>query len=630
MTVDRFSALPLDRRGLIKGASALAGLLALPVSVSRAFADNPTGERLHGLSAFGDLKYASDFTHFDYVEPDAPKGGRINYSVANWVFNQNPQTFNTLNTFVLTGDAPPRMELCFDSLMVSALDEPDSIYCHAAEWVEISPDRNTFTFGLREGTRFHDATPLSAEDVAFSFNLLKEKGHPSLVSGLRAMKAVKALDERTVELVLDGTQSGRSILSIAALPILSRLYYSANAFDSSSLGIPLSSGPYRPSAVESGRYIEYSRIPDYWAKDLPTARGLDNFDIVRIDFFAERTASFEAFKKGVIHWRQEATSQIWATGYNFPAVTDGRVIKTTFEREKRPTMQSWALNQRRAPFDDERVRRAIALCFDFEWTNKNIFYGIYTRSQSMFENSDFKAEGMPGEAELALMDSLQNSVPEAARGEAAVLPSSDGSGRDRDHLRQAFELLSEAGFQREGGRLLREGKPLEVELLINSAVFERVLGNFVANLNRLGVSARMRLVDPAQFNARLTSFDFDMVMSAVSFSPTPTRESLGELLSTDSADRDGSYNLPGVKNPLYDELLDYVGRATSREELVTVMRVLDRVLRARLDWIPNWHSANHLVAYWDRFGFPEQKPDYGWPVERLWWQDEEKAAAIDA
>ncbi|WP_099867096.1 extracellular solute-binding protein [Pararhizobium haloflavum] len=621
-------ALALSRRTLLKGAAASAGLWTLPITMSGAFAQNPVGQRLSGLSAFGELKYSTDFAHFDYVEPSAPKGGRIHLAVPTWLYNQNPQTFNTLNSFVLSGDAPPRMENCFDTLMVSALDEPDSLYCHAAEWVEISEDRNVFRFGLRPEARFHDGTQLSASDVAFSLNLLKSDGHPALATSLRAMERATALDDATVELTYDGRQSARAILAIAAMPILSELYYTANTFDSSTLDIPLSSGPYRPGRVESGRFIEYERVPDYWAADLPTMRGLNNFDTVRIEFFSERLAEFEAFKKGDIHWRQEAVAQVWSTGYTFPAIEEGRVVKAEFAKELRPSMQAWALNQRRPPFDDWRVRQAVNLCFDFEWTNAKLFYGVYSRSHSQFENSEFKAEGPPGDAEKALLDSLEADVPEGAYGEPAIPPVSDGSGRDRTLLREAARLLEAAGLERSGSAVLFDGAPLTLEILIQGSIFERLHAGFVQNMRRIGIDASIRLVDPAQYNARMTDYDFDMVMMAMSFGPTPTAESMDEFFSSRSATSPGTYNLPGVRAEVYDELLDRLAAVESREGLVTVMRVMDRVLRARLDWIPNWYSANHLVAYWDKFGFKEPKPDYGWPVEQLWWHDEEKAAAI--
>ena len=619
----------LGRRDFVRGSAAAAALLGLPVSLTGAFAQNPAGRRLHGLSAFGVLKYPADFAHFDYVDPQAPKGGRFHTAISNWLYNQSPLTFNTLNTFVLAGDAPPRMEMCFDALMTAALDEPDSIYCHAAEWVEISKDRNTFRFGMREGVLFHDGTPLTADDAAFSLMLLKEKGHPALSTPLRALAEAKAPDERTLEVTYDGRQSARAILSLATMPILSELYYSANAFDAASLHVPISSGPYRPSRVESGRFIEYERVPDYWAANLPTRRGLANFDVIRIEFYAERTAEFEAFKKGAIHWRQEATAQVWSTGYGFPAITEGKVIKREFPREARPTMQAWALNQRRQPFDDRRVRKAVGLCFDFEWTNDKLFYRLYSRSHSVFENSEFKAEGLPEGAELALLNSLESEVPEEAFGEPRKPPVSDGSGRDRRLLQEAVELLREAGFSQENGVTSRDGEPIRLEMLIQGgAVFERIHAGFVQNLRRIGIDASIRMVDAAQYNARMNDYDFDMVMMAMSFTATPTAESLDEFFSSRSADTPGTYNLAGAKAEVYDELLERLAGVESREELVTVMRVFDRILRARLDWIPNWYSANHLVAYWDRFGFVEPKPDYGWPVEQLWWHDQEKVDSI--
>lgn len=625
----RPAAAPFSRRSLLVGTGAFAALHALPIGVSGAFAANPTGERLHGLSAFGELKYPADFVHFDYVNADAPKGGRFHMSVPNWLLNQNVQTFNTLNTFVLSGDAPPRMELCFDTLMVGALDEPDSLYCHAAEWVELSEDRNTVRFGMRPEARFHDGTAITAGDVAFSLMLLKSDGHPALATALRDLDGAEAEDERILVLRYNGNQSTRAILALAGMPILSERYYTDNPFNSSSLDVPLSSGPYRPERVAAGRFIEYQRVQDYWAADLPTSRGLGNFDVIRIEFFAERSAAFEVFKAGEVHFREEFTAQVWATDYNFPAVEDGRVIKREFPDELSPTMQAWALNQRRSPFDDRRVREAINLCFDFEWTNDKIFYGAYERSQSLFEKSEFKAEGPADAAERSLIESLTSDVPDGIFDEPPLMPVSDGSGTDRTNLRRAVELLSEAGFEQQGGRLVRDGTPLDMEILIQQSIFERLLGRFVQTLGRIGIDATIRLVDPAQYNLRLNDYDFDMVGIARSIGATPTAEGLYELFSPEAGARPGSNNLPGADAPVYDELIEKIARVESRDELVTVMRVLDRVLRTRLDWIPNWYNANHRAAFWDRFGFKEPKPDYGWPVELLWWEDAEKAAAID-
>lgn len=627
MTENTFGVGRHTRRSFLTGVGATAASLALPARF--AFASVQPGVRLHGISAFGDLKYAADFKHFDYVNPDAPKGGRFSFLPPNWFFNQNVQTFNTLNTFILRGDAPPRMEFCFDALMVRAIDEPDALYCHLAEWVEASEDKNTWRFGLRQEARFHDGTPVTSRDVVFSFLTLQEKGHPSIASSLRDIESAVAIDEQTVEIRFNGEQSAQAVLSAAIIPILSGTYYETHDFEAGSLDVPLSSGPYRPGRREPGLFIDFERVDDYWGRDLPTAKGIDNFDAIRIEFFADRQAGFEAFKKGDILFRQEFTSKTWATEYSFPAITDGRVTKTTFPGEKRPSMQAWAVNQRRDKFKDRRVREAINHCFDFEWTNNKIFYDAYDRSQSLFQTSDFVAEGLPNDAELALLEPIRDEVPEAVFGEPVMQPVSDGSGRDRQMLRRAVDLLSEAGWERDGKVLKKDGETLTLEVLIRSPVFERLLTGYVANMQLVGIDASIRLVDPVQFQARVDEFDFDMVGMAFSFSATPTAESLTTVFSPVYADIAGSRNLPGVTAPVYNTLLDYVEQAQNRGELVTAMRVLDRVNRARLDWIPNWYSGHHRVAYWDMFGFIDPKPDFAWPVERLWWMDKEKAAKID-
>jgi microcin C transport system substrate-binding protein len=357
-------------------------------------------------------------------------------------------------------------------------------------------------------------------------------------------------------------------------------------------------------------------------------RGQNNFDALRILFFAERNAGFEALTKGDVQFREEFTSKEWATAYTFPAITDGRVVKRTFPAEHNPMMQAWPINQRRNRFADWRVRQAVNLCFDFKWTNEKIFYNAYQRSQSLFEKSDFVATGLPSPDELAILEPLRDEIPEAAFGEAVLQPVSDGSGSDRDLLRGAIDLLTEAGWKREGKVLRKNGETLALEILIRASVFERVLSGFVRNLRRVGIDASIRLVDPVQFQARTDTFDFDMVGIARSMSATPTEEGLKSMFSHTSVSVDGSNNYPGADTTVYDTLLAHLGDATNREELVTAMRALDRVLRARLDWIPNWYSPDHKVAYWDMFGFPETKPDYGWPVESLWWFDQRKAEAI--
>jgi microcin C transport system substrate-binding protein len=609
---------------------ALSGAAAIaPFIGSRAFAEVQTGVPLHGLSAFGELKYPAGFTRFDYANPDAPKGGVFNFSPPNWGFNQNVLTFNTLNSFVARGDAPPRMELCFDSLMVRALDEPDAIYGLLAEHLTISEDRNAFTFRLRPEARFHDGSPLTAEDVAFTFALLKEKGHPSLQLPLMPMTDAVALDPLTVRVAFNGEQSDRTVLTVAGYPILSKVFYENNPFDSSQINAPLGSGPYKVGLVRPGQTIEYERVADYWGRDLPVNRGFHNFDRIRIEFFRDRQAGFEAFKKGDVTYRQEFTSRIWATGYDFPAVTEGKVVKREFASELRPSMQAWALNQRRARFADVRVREAVGLCFDFEWTNRNLFFDAYARSQSCFERSSYKAEGKPDEAELELIERFAGRLPEAVLGEAVMQPVSDGTGRDRRLLREAARLLAEAGWTRQDG-LLRNafGEPLALEMLVRDEVFVRVNSPFVENMRAVGIDASIRLVDATQFQARQLEFDFDMLGIAAAFEATPTGDSLTQYFHSRTASLPGSRNLPGTADPAIDELIAIIERAKDRETFTTAMRVLDRVLRARRDWIPNWYAANHMTAFWDMFGFMEPKPDYGFPVEVMWWFDEDKAKSI--
>jgi microcin C transport system substrate-binding protein len=606
------------------GAAATAALLA-----GRAFADVATGARLHGLSAFGDLKYKQDFTRFDYVYIDAPTGGIFNFSPPNWRYNQNTETFNTLNSFASKGDAPPRMELCFDSLMVPALDEPDAVYGEIADSVTLSHDRNSFEFSLRPQARFHDGTPLTAQDAAFTFKLYKDKGHPDLSLSLTHLTDAVAVDARTLRLVFSGNQSARTVLNIVQFPILSKAFYTANPFDSSQLNAPLGSGAYKVGRVSAGTWIEYERVADYWGRDLPVNRGQQNFERIRIEFYQDRTAAFEAFKKGEITYREEFTARVWATAYDFPAFTAGKVVKHEFPAEKLPSMQATAVNQRREQFRDPRVRQALSLCFDFEWTQRSFFYGSYERSQSCFEKSAFRAEGMPSAAELALLEPLREQIPAEAFGEAVLQPASDGSNRDRKLLGKAAKLLNDAGWKRSGDFVVNDkGGRLSAEFLVDDDTAVRIYSPWVANMKAVGIDATIRLVDSAQYQARQSTFDFDLISIAFSFSATPARDDLEIFFHSSSATVSSSRNLPGTSSPAIDSLIDAVGAAKDRETLTVAMRALDRVLRARRDWIPSWFLANHRSAYWDMFGFPEQKPDFGFPVETLWWFDKGKAAKI--
>lgn len=610
------------------GQLAMAGAAAT-LAPRIAFAQVETDTPLHGLSAFGDLKYAADYQAFDYASPAAPQGGRIAYSVPNWVLNQTPQTFDTLNTFVLQGNAPPRIEKLYDSLMVASLDEPDSLYCALAESVSISADRNSFSFALRPQAAFSTGAPVTAADVAFSYRTLKEKGHPSLTVALKALTDAIAVDARTVRLVFSGDQTHQDALDAFGMPIVPQAFFDARAFETNDLTAIPGSGAYAVGRLAVGRFIEYEKRADYWARDMPFARGLDNFQTIRIDFFRDRQPALEAFKKGEIDFREEFTTRSWATEYDFPAVAEGRVVKREFPVETRPKFQCWALNQRRERFRDARVRRAINMCFDFEWTNANLLYNLRTHSDSCFEGSDYKAMGAPSPEELAILEPLRGSIPEEAFGEVWVQPVTDGSGNDRKLLREALDLFEQAGWTRGAGGLVNgKSEVFRLEYMINGAEQARVYGKFLDTLRRIGIDATFRLVDEAQYQDRQNGFDFDMILAAFSLSATPTRESLGLFFGSAARDYDGSYNFPGMADAGVDRLIALVGAATTRATMTTAMRCLDRVLRARLDWIPNINADVHRVAYWDMFGFKEPKPDYGFPIESLWWLDADKARAI--
>ncbi|MBO6891808.1 MAG: ABC transporter substrate-binding protein [Roseibium sp.] len=623
-----------SRRRLLKltGAAGLAALspglatgLASPVWAAASAAG--TGPR-HGLSVFGELKYAPDFKHFDYVNPEAPKGGKFIFQAPSWAYNQNARTFNSFNSFILKGDAPPRMELCYDTLMVRAWDEPDAMYGLLAETVEISEDGNTYTFDLRPEARFHDGSKLTAEDVAFSLMLLKADGHPQISQNIQELKDAEVLEEYRVALHFSGKQTRQLPLVVAGLPILSKRYYTAYDFKQSTLTAPLSSGPYKVGDYAVGRYVEYNRVADYWGKDLPVVVGQRNFDILRIDFYRDYQVGFEAFKKGEVTYREEFSSKIWATEYNFPAVEDQRVIRDEFPDGRPSGAQGWFINTRLEKFKDPRVRRALSYAFDFEWSNKNLFYDLYQRTQSFFENSDMKAEGAPPPDELALLEPYRDQLPESVFETAYVQPVSDGSGFDRSLLREASKLLSEAGYKRDGSALIGpDGNQLKIEFLNNSQAFERITNPFIKNLGRLGIDASFRLVDPAQYQSRLNDYDFDVCSRRYSLSPTLS-ETIRTSWGSKAAATPGTYNIAGISDPVIDALMDKALGAETRQQMVVAARALDRVLRSGHYWVPQWNKPIHTVAIWDMFGFPAEPPRYAFPIEDLWWIDQEKAEKL--
>ena len=582
-------------------------------------------ERRHGLSTFGELKYPADFTNFDYVNPDAPKGGRL-----SMIGTAGLITFNSLNGFILKGDAAQGLGYLFDALMTPAQDEPDSMYGLVAHSVEMSDDRRTVTFYLRAEAKFADGSPLRAEDVVNSFTLLKEKGHPRIALQLRDVEKVEALDSATVRYHFTGNQTRDLPLIVAGLPIFSKAYYDKNDFSKTSLKTPLGSGPYTVAKMKQGRFIIFGRREDYWAKDLPVNRGRFNFAELRYEYFRDRTAEFEALKAGEYDLREEFTSKTWATEYDIPQVRSKRLLRLTLPDARPSGAQGFFINVRRKKFSDPRVRRALDFAFDFEWTNKNQFYGLYKRTNSFFENSDMKASGPPGEAELALLAPYRDQLPKEVFLAPYSSPVSNGSGQDRKLLRAGSKLLKEAGWTiKDGMRVNAAGEKFEIEFLIFSPTFERIIAPFVKNMKILGIDARIRLVDPSQYQSRLKAFDFDIITQRYVLRVTPGVE-IRSYWGSGAADTTGSFNLSGIKDPVVDALIEKVIAAKSRTELVTATRAIDRVLRARHYWVPHWYKAAHNLAFWDKFSRPKIKPLYGRGVIETWWYDSAKAAKLES
>lgn len=577
----------------------------------------------HGISAFGDLKYPADFTHFDYVNPDAPKGGKISQ-----IGTAAMDTFDSFNNYILKGDAAQGLELLFDSLMVPAADEPGSLYGLVAKDVELADDKKSVTFTLRPEAKFSDGTPLTADDVCDSFRLLSTEGKENIRITIKDVSGCEVLDPHSVRYRFTGSRTRDLPLTVASLPIFSKGYYAKVDFTRTTLTPPLGSGPYKIASFKPGEYVAYGLREDYWGKDLAVNKGRYNFGEIRYEYFRERIAGFEALKSGVLDLREEFTSRDWATAYNFPALKDGRVLRVELPDETPSGAQGFFFNLRREKFQDIRVREALNLAFDFEWANKNLFFDSYKRTASFFENSPLKAEGKPTPEELALLEPLRDSLRPEVFGEAIVPVASDGSGQDRKLLRRATTLLDEAGWNNDGTlRRNAKGETLDVEFLIESPVFERVLGPYVKNLRLLGVNASIRTVDDAQYLKRQEDYDFDMISTRFSTGLTPGDE-LRIYFGSDSASKPGTYNLSGVASPAIDALMDRMVEARSREELNTAGRALDRVLRAEQFWVPNWYKGTYWLAFWDKFGKPQIKPKYDRGIVDTWWYDEAKAKRI--
>ncbi len=616
----------LTRRGVLS-LTAGAAATALYAENSPARADQEIES--HGLSAFGDLAYPPDFRHFRYVDPAAPKGGTFSQIGPDRQYNQNFLTFDSLNSYILSGDAAQGMELTFATLMARAADEPDAMYGFAAEKVRRSAAGLSYRFFIRPQAKFHDGSRLTAHDVAFSLNILKAKGHPIISQSLRDFLGAAASDDTIVTVTFAAKRARDVPLFVAGLPIFSRAYYAAKAFDRSTLEVPLGSGPYKVGRFEPGRFIAFERVKDFWGAELPVTRGQNNFDVVRFEYYRDREVGFEGFSAKNYLFREEFTSRTWATRYDFPAVKDGRVRKAVLPDATPSGAQGWFINTRRKKFADPRLREALCDAFDFEWTNKTIMYGAYERTVSVFQNSDMMAQGLPGADELKLLQRFRGRVPDEVFGEPYLPPVSDGSGHDRVLLRKAAGLLANAGCAvKDGKRILPSGEPVTIEFLIDEPTFEPHHMPFIRNLATLGIAATLRIVDPVQYRARRDGFDFDITVDRFGFSATPG-DSLRSYFSSQAAALKGSNNLAGIADPAVDALIDAVIAADSRPVLVTACRALDRVIRAGRYWIPHWYKPSHWIAYWNVFGRPASAPRYARGIPETWWYDAATAAKIE-
>ncbi len=567
----------------------------------------------HGFAMHGQPKYGPDFQHFDYVNPDAPKGGTFRQPGLG--------TFDTLHPFTLKGVSASGLGLTYDSLMSQAMDEPFSVYGLIAKSITVPDDRAWVRFELRPEARWHDGTAITAEDVVFSFDILKSKGAPFYRSYFSAVQSAKVDGSHTVTFTFDKAGNRELPLIIAnQLPILPKHYWQDKDFAATTLTPPLGSGPYRIAKFEPGRSITFARVKDYWGKDLPVNVGRYNPDTIRYDYYRDTTVALEAFKAGAFDLRSEYSAKNWATAYDFPAAKDGRVIMDAIPKHTPSGMQGYIYNLRRSLFQDDGVRQALAYAFDFEWTNATLFYDAYQRTNSYFENSELAANDVPDASELALLAPYREQLPPEVFTTVYQAPKVEGKYGLRQNLRTALKLLKDAGYSLQNGVMTKNGRPLKFEILTHSgqaSAMERVTLPFIQNLKKIGVQARFRAVDVNQFLNRIQQFDFDMVIGSYPQSLSPGNEQISYFHSS-TANTPGSRNYAGVQNPVVDDLIDKIIHAETRESLITATRALDRVLLWNHYVIPHWSTAADRVAYWSRLQHPKAVPMRGMDIT-TWW-----------
>ena len=582
----------------------IACLLLVP---NLARAQEPT----HGLSLFGAPALGKNFAHYPYVNPQAPKGGELRVHAIG--------SFDNLNNFTIKGSAAEGLGMIYDTLMDTSLDEPSTAYGLIAETVSHPADYASVTFVLRKQARFHDGSPVRAEDVAFSLEALRA-ANPFYRAYYRDVAGTDILGPHTIRIRFAARGNRELPLILGQLPILPKAYWTrdARSLEETTLDPPPGSGPYIIERINAGRSITYKRNENYWARDLNVAQGRFNFERIKYEYFGDDTIAFEALKAGDIDYRREFSSRIWATGYDIDAVTQNRLKLETVPLKNGKGMQAFIFNTRRSPFDDARVREALNWAYDFEWTNKNLFYGQYARTGSFFEGSELAATGKPDAAELKFLEPLRGQIPDKTFGPRIANPVADGSGNIRTHLRKARALLEEAGWKIDAGKLKRGSAQFEMEFLLVQPAFERIVAPYIRNLERLGITARTRIIDPSQYQNRLNNYDFDAVVASFGQSLSPGNEQR-DYWSSQSADTPGGKNLIGIRDPAVDALIEKLIFAASRAELVAATRALDRVLLSNHYVVPQWHAPHERLAYWQKLAHPARMPALALGFPDLWW-----------
>ncbi len=583
--------------------------VAFAISLTAEFA---VAEPRHGLAVHGQPKYSADFTHLDYANPDAPKGGTLRLAATG--------SFDTLNPWVIKGRAAAgTRNFLYETLMKRIWDEPFSMYGLIAESAEMPDDRSSIEFTLRPEARFNDGSPITVDDVIFSWETIRTQGRPNSRATFEQVARVEQTGATTVKFVFKNNDNRELPLLIGGfLPILSKAYWEERDFTETSLDTPVTSGPYVIEALDPGRSITYRRDPDYWGAAVPVNVGHNNFDVIRYEYYRDSGVALEAFKAGDFDMRMEFNPTRWATQYDFPAARNGRVALDVVDHGIASGLRGFYMNLRRPLFQDRRVRQALLLAFDFEWVNENLFHSAYTRTRSLFDNSDLRPEGQPDDVEAALLDPWRGQVPAEVFGTPFAPPTTDGSGNNRANLREATRILAEAGWQVRDGKLVNEdGAPFAFEILLVSESNEGIALAYERSLKRLGMDVTVRLVDSAQYQSLIESFDFDMIVSRRGVTLSPGNEQQNYWGST-VADNPGTRNVSGIKDPAIDAMIGTILGAEDRETLVAATRALDRILMWNYYVIPLYHQAGFPTALWDTVARPDNVPVYGAVMETFW------------